>query len=224
MFLTIGNVLEASAVASLRTRAAKLAWRDGSRTAGTGAKTVKKNEQADLSTEAGQSVAGDIMKAVGANAVVKAAAQPARFSPLLLSRTGIGGGYGAHVDNAVMGRGDARLRTDLSFTVFLSGPEDYEGGALTLDLPGGTQSLKPAAGDMVLYPSSQIHEVETVTKGERLVAVGWIQSQIRSAQQRQILFDLEQVRATLRAKPSKGDEMLLLDKAISNLLREWASL
>lgn len=224
MFLTIGNVLEASAVASLRTRAAKLAWRDGARTAGKVAKTVKKNEQADLSTAAGKAVVDEIMKAVGANAVVKAAAQPARFSPLLLSRTGIGGGYGAHVDNAVMGRDDTRLRTDLSFTVFLSAPEDYEGGALTLDLPGGTQSLKPAAGDMVLYPSSLIHEVETVTKGERLVAVGWIQSQIRSAQQRQIIFDLEQVRATLRAKPSKGDEMLLLDKAISNLLREWTNL
>ena len=123
-----------------------------------------------------------------------------------------------------MGRGEAGLRTDLSFTLFLSAPEAYEGGALTLDLPGGRQSLKPAAGDMVLYPSSQIHEVETVTKGERLVAVGWIQSQIRSAQQRQIIFDLEQVRATLRAKPGKGDEMLLLDKAISNLLREWADL
>ena len=164
------------------------------------------------------------MASIARNDILKAAARPAKFSPLLLSRTGVGGGYGAHVDNALMGTGDAALRTDLSFTLFLNAPDAYEGGALALDLPGGVERLKPKAGDMVLYPSTLIHEVSPVTAGERVVAIGWIQSQIRSAQQRQILFDLEQVRATLRAKPDAGAELLMLDKAFSNLLREWVSI
>lgn len=224
MFLTIGNVLDAATLEQMPEIAARLDWRDGARTAGAIAKRVKRNEQADLSTGAGKALAGRLMGAISGHSVLRAAARPARFSPLLLSRTGPGGGYGAHVDNALMGTGQSALRTDLSFTLFLSAPEDYEGGALWLDLPGGAQSLKPAAGDMVLYPSTLIHEVETVTSGARLVAVGWIQSEIRSAEQRQILFDLEQVRATLRSRPEAGPELLMLDKAFSNLLRQWVNL
>ena len=116
------------------------------------------------------------------------------------------------------------MRSDLSFTLFLSDPHSYEGGELSLELPGGVQKLKPIAGDMVLYPSTLIHQVEPVTDGERLVAVGWIQSEIRNPEHRQILLDLEQVRTTLRAKGQASPELLVLDKAISNLLRQWVSL
>lgn len=221
MFLVIGNVLSASALGGCKAAIETLEWRDGAQTAGASAKKVKKNLQADLSSEAGKSLVSDVMSALRSNQVLMAAARPAEFSPLLLSKTQAGGGYGEHVDNAVMGAERRKIRTDLSFTLFLSDPEHYEGGALSLDLPGGIQKLKPAAGDLVLYPSTLIHEVEPVESGERLAAVGWIQSDIRSAEQRQILFDLEQVRATLRGRASQGPELLMLDKAISNLLRQW---
>ena len=224
MFMMIGNVLDAAALGRVRGNAEELEWRDGALTAGVTAKQVKHNEQADLSSVPGKAVVQEVTGAIKANAVFTAAARPAKLSPILLSRTGPGGGYGAHVDNAIMGSEGRKLRTDLSFTLFLSDPESYEGGELVLDLPGGAQSLKPAAGDLILYPSTLIHAVETVTSGERLVAVGWVQSQLRSAAQRQTLFDLEQVRATLRAKQGMGSEALMLDKVISNLLRQWGEL
>lgn len=224
MFLSIGNVLSDDALAKARELAAALVWRDGAITAGHSAREVKRNRQADLSSAKGRACAAYVLEHIKANAILHAAARPAKFSPLLLSKTVIGGGYGAHVDNAIMGAGQNRLRTDLSFTVFLSDPADYEGGALALELPGGTQTVKLKAGDMVIYPTTLIHEVEPVTGGERLVAVGWMQSQIRSAAQRQILFDLEQIRTTLRVKSPASQELLMLDKVISNLLREWAEL
>jgi len=224
MFFTLGNVLDKAALDEARAHIAGLSWRDGAVTAGASAKQVKRNEQADLSTAGGKALAANLLKQIKAHPIVQAYARPARVSPLLLSRTGVHGGYGAHVDNAIMGRGQNRLRTDLSFTLFLSDPESYEGGELALDLTSGVQTVKLNAGDMVIYPSGFIHEVTPVTKGERLVAVGWIQSQIRSAANRQTLFDLEQVRTTLRGKSAGSPELLTLDKVISNLLREWVEL
>jgi len=222
MFLTLGNVLDGAALEKAHARIAGLNWRDGAVTAGTTAKQVKRNEQADLSSGEGKALAADLLEHIMAHPVVKAYARPAKVSPLLISRTGANGGYGAHVDNAIMGRGQNRLRTDLSFTLFLSDPETYKGGELSLDLSSGVQTVKLNAGDMVIYPSGFIHEVTPVTKGERLVAVGWMQSQIRNVANRQTLFDLEQVRTTLRTKSPGSPELLTLDKVISNLLREWA--
>lgn len=224
MFLTIGGMLDAASLAHIRETASKLDWRDGAATAGATAKRVKRNVQADLSSAAGQNVIQDVMSALAGNTVFMAAARPAKYSPLMLSKTGTGGGYGTHADNAVMGQGVGRLRTDLSFTLFLSDPETYDGGALMLDLAAGTQALKPAAGDLVLYPSTLLHAVEPVTSGERLAIVGWVQSQLRNADQRRTLFDLERVRAGLRANPNLEKETLLLDKVVSNLLRQWVEL
>ena len=224
MFLTIGGVLSADNLRTCQQEAGKLEWRDGAATAGASAKQVKRNAQADLSSDAGRKLSSGLLDAIRSNDIVQVAARPRKFSPLLLSKTGKGGGYGAHVDNALMGQGQNRMRSDLSFTLFLSDPHSYEGGELSLDLPAGVQKLKPIAGDMVLYPSTLIHQVEPVTDGERLVAVGWIESEIRNREHRQILFDLEQVRTTLRAKGQASPELLVLDKAISNLLRQWVSL
>jgi PKHD-type hydroxylase len=155
--------------------------------------------------------------------VIKAAAQPRRFSPLLISKTGVGGHYGAHVDNAVMGKGAARLRTDLSFTLFLSPPSEYDGGELMIHNAGMAQELKGEAGHLVLYPSGSIHEVKPVTRGTRIVSVGWIESLLADAGQRELLFDLENLRTALRQQlPSQSAELLTLDKTIANLLRMWA--
>lgn len=224
MFFVIANVLNTDELEDARVKASALEWRDGAATAGPVAKRVKRNLQANTGTAAGKALTGKLKQAVLASQVFQAAARPAKFSPLLISRTSGGGGYGAHVDNAIMGEGAGRMRTDLSFTLFLSSPDDYEGGALAMDMPGGVQRIKPAAGDLVLYPSTLIHEVEPVTEGERLAAVGWVQSDVREQERRQILFDLEQVRVAQRAgTAAEAPERLVLDKAISNLLRLWAT-
>nr|GGH94500.1 hypothetical protein GCM10011355_08830 [Aquisalinus luteolus] len=141
----------------------------------------------------------------------------------MISQTADGGHYGNHTDNAIMGKGTGRLRTDISFTLFLSPPDSYEGGELVVDLPGYTQTLKPDAGDLVLYPSSSIHQVAPVTSGIRLACVGWIESLVRDSFQREILFDLENLRAKMRGQYPQGSaELLTLDKSIANLMRVWA--
>lgn len=223
MILAVHAIPEADRLAAIADRIALLEWRDGRETAGATAREVKRNEQAAMGSTAARSVADDISHILWDHPVIRAAAQPRRFSPLLISRTGEGGGYGAHVDNALMGRGERRVRTDLSFTLFLTPPEDYEGGALVIHAAGMTQEVKGGAGHMVLYPSGSIHEVRPVTRGQRIVCVGWIESMIADAGQREMLFDLENLRASLRAQlPGQSPELLTLDKTIANLLRMWA--
>lgn len=222
MILTVGDVLDRAGLDQVRQAAPDLTWRDGRATAGRRAKRVKRNEQADLSTKAGAALHALLLAAIEGNAVIRAAARPKRCSRLLLSRAGKGGGYGAHIDNAVMGHGAGRMRSDVSFTLFLSEPDAYDGGELVIDHPGGEQAIKPPAGDLVLYPSTSIHRVNPIAAGERLVCVGWIESLIRDPCRRELLFDLDNVRTDLRAKlPPDGPELLTLDKTVSNLLRLW---
>lgn len=198
-------------------------WRDGKVTAGRIARQVKYNEQADLSGPSGKDLRDQLHKAITGHVVVKAAARPKRLSTIMVSKTAHGGYYGRHVDNALMGEGAARLRTDLSFTLFLTPPDDYKGGELIIHSSMGEQRIKGDAGDMVLYPSSDIHEVTPVTEGERVVAVGWIESVIADGRERALLFDLENLRVSLReVLPTNSVELLTLDKTIANLLRMWA--
>lgn len=219
MFLTIADILSETDLALVHERLEKLDWQDGARTAGGRARQVKKNEQANLRTKSGEGLHAFLKEAIERAPVFQAAARPKTLSRLLISRTHDEGGYGAHVDNALMDG----LRTDLSFTVFLSDPETYQGGELVMDLQGGTQTAKPAAGDMVLYPSGAIHKVAPVTQGVRYAVIGWVQSQIRSAAEREILFDLDNTRAALgRSLDQNSQELLTLDKVASNLLRLWA--
>mgnify|MGYP003123975193 FL=1 len=219
MFFTIPEILNAEDVDRVRKKSAAIDWRDGKLTAGRTAKQVKSNLQADLSSRAGKGLHDFLLKAVSGNDALKAVARPKRFSRLLLSRTEDQGHYGFHVDNAIMGSGEANVRTDLSFTLFLSDPASYEGGALTLSTTAGDFTAKPEAGTLVLYPSGAIHRVEPVTSGSRLACVGWIESRIRRADQRELLSDLEALRATLSPK---AEQRLILDKSISNLIRMWA--
>lgn len=207
-------------VERVRSKADGLTWRDGRKTAGRTARAVKANLQADLSTGAGKGLQDFLMKAVSGHPMVTSLARPKRFSRLLLSRTEDSGHYGLHVDNAIMGQDGGAMRTDLSFTLFLSDPETYEGGALCLSTQAGEFTAKPPAGTMVLYPSGAIHEVRPVTSGSRLVCVGWMESRIQRADQREVLADLEAARSTLPG--TQADQRLLLDKSISNLIRMWA--
>ena len=223
MILVINAIPEADHRAAIAERIALLEWRDGRETAGSVARQVKRNEQGAMNSAAGRALQDELSQLVSENTVVKAAAQPRRFSPVIISRTGVGGKYGAHVDNALMGRGAQRLRTDLSFTLFLTPPGDYDGGELVVHAAGMTQELKGEAGYLVLYPSGSIHEVKPVTRGTRIVCIGWIESTVADAGQREMLFDLENLRTSLRAAlPSQSAELLTLDKTIANLLRMWA--
>lgn len=220
MFLTIASVLTDTDLPLVHERLDSLNWQDGARTAGGRARLVKKNQQADLRSKPGQGLHDFLSEAIERTSVFQSAARPKKLSRLLISRTENGGGYGAHVDNALMNG----LRTDLSFTLFLSDPESYEGGELIIDLPGGTHSAKPAAGDLVLYPSGALHKVEPVTKGTRYAVVGWVESHVRGAAEREILFDLDNTRAALgKSLDQNAIELLTLDKVASNLLRLWAS-
>jgi len=222
MILVIHVIPEADHLAAIAERIALLEWRDGRETAGASARKVKRNEQAAMNSVAGRALQDEISGILADSPVVRAAAQPRRVSPLVISRTGVGGHYGAHVDNALMGRGAKRLRTDLSFTLFLTPPGEYEGGELVVHTAGMTQELKGEAGHMVLYPSGSIHEVKPVTRGTRIVCIGWIESLVADQGRREMLFDLENLRAALREQlPSQSAELLTLDKTIANLLRMW---
>ncbi len=223
MILVIKALEDADHLAAIAERIAMLEWRDGRETAGSVARQVKRNEQGAMNSPAGRALQDELSELVSDNVVVKAAAQPRRFSPVIISRTGVGGKYGAHVDNALMGRGAQRLRTDLSFTLFLTPPGEYEGGELVIHAAGMTQELKGEAGNLVLYPSGSIHEVKPVTKGTRIVCIGWIESTVADPAQREMLFDLENLRTALRQQlPAQSAELLTLDKTMANLLRMWA--
>lgn len=223
MLLTLSQVLSTEDLAELRALAQTLRWESGARTAGATAREVKHNQQARLDAGAGIVVRQRILDVLRASPLLRSAARPRRFSRLLLSRTGPGGGYGTHIDNATMGSGDGLMRTDVSFTLFLSGPEDYEGGELEVERPGVLHQLKPPAGDLVLYPSTSLHRVAPVTAGERLVAVGWIQSLVPDPAQREVLLDLDNLRAALLGSlDAQSAELLTLQKTQANLLRMWA--
>jgi PKHD-type hydroxylase len=223
MLLVINAIDDAGHLAALAERIALLEWRDGRETAGAVAREVKRNLQAAMDSTAGRRLADELLPLIADNPVLKAAAQPRRFSPLIISKTADGGYYGPHVDNALMGKGAGRVRTDLSFTLFLTPPDEYEGGELVVHTAGMTQEVKGEAGHLVLYPSGSIHEVRPVTRGERIVCIGWIESMIADGTRREMLFDLENLRSSLRRKlSSQSAELLTLDKTIANLLRMWA--
>jgi len=211
--LTIADVLTPEDVERVREGLAAARFGDGKRTASGPARSVKANAQTDGSDAKVQALARFVRDAIERHAVFSLYARPARWSPVMFNRYQGGDAYGFHVDNPVMGE----VRTDLSFTLFLSDPEAYEGGALLIDGLDGEREVRLAAGSVVLYPTGALHRVTPVTAGERLAAVGWIQSLIRRADEREILFDLGRTRASL----PDSEARLTLDKAIGNLVRLW---
>lgn len=225
MILSISLLPDAASLTQITKQLDGLKWVDGRTTAGKTAREVKRNEQANLKTQKGEVLRKELREAIAGNPVVKAAGRPRAFSRLMVSKTADGGHYGAHIDNAMMAAADGgMMRTDLSFTLFLSDPASYEGGELVVHHSGMTQSIKGEAGEMVLYPSSSIHEVTPVTSGERVVCVGWMESQIAEHDKRELLFDLENLRVTLRGSHSRhSPELMTLNKSIANLLRLWAT-
>jgi PKHD-type hydroxylase len=214
MLLAIENVLVGDDLVRVQDTIAKLAFSSGKATAGPAAKRVKDNLQA--SGPDAQAIIAFVRAKLDDHAVFQAAAQIRNYGPMLVSRYDVGQSYGLHVDNAFMGS----TRSDLSFTLFLSDVESYEGGALTLELPAGSQAIRLPAGSLVLYPSTSLHCVEPVTRGQRLAIVGWIESRVLHAEAREALFDLANVRATIEALPNLDPvTRLTLQKVQANLIR-----
>lgn len=195
-------------------------WVDGKTTAGPTARDVKQNRQAAGDDALVQAIEKFVLDAMYRHPLFTAAARPRRLSRLLFSSYEGGETYGFHTDDALMGA--SLLRSDLAFTLFLSDPASYEGGALTVTTPLGEQAIKLEAGDMVLYAAGSIHAVAPVTSGRRMACVGWIQSTVRDAAQRELLLDLANARAMFARGDVSRESLLLLDRAQSNLLRMWA--
>ncbi len=216
--LTLADVLSPEDVTRVREGLARSPFRDGRATAGATARKVKDNTQASGSDQAVQALGRFVRQALERHPVFMAYARPARWSRILFSRYVPGQAYGLHTDDATMEAEEGgRMRTDLSFTLFLSDPTTYAGGALLIDNLDGEREHRPDAGAAVLYDTGRLHRVTPVETGERLAAVGWIQSQVRRPDQRELLFDLERIRATL----PDGEARLLADRSIGNLIRMW---
>lgn len=199
-----------------------MGWSSGKRTAGPAARGVKENLQANNADPQVQELERFVVGALRRHPLFEIAARPSRISRLLFSRYEPGMTYGAHTDDALMGKGEDKLRTDLAFTIFLADGASYEGGELVVDSPLGEQGIKLEAGDAFLYSAGSIHHVAPVTSGIRLAAVGWIQSFIPNLTQRETLFDLSVTRTRLAGAGVAREELLKLDKSIANLLRMWA--
>ena len=193
----------------------KLSWQDGKRSAGLQAAKVKNNYQLDKKSQIAIDNSNDIIEDISSNQLIKSYSLPKSIHGVMFTRSGIGQGYGMHVDNAYMSSG----RSDLSFTLFLNEPESYEGGALCIQTLQDSKQVKLPAGQVVIYPSTSLHAVETVTAGERLVCVGWIQSYISSNEDRTILFGLNAGARALLAEHGRSPELDLIFQAYTNLLR-----
>lgn len=216
--IVLADVLNRQEVLAVREGLAAAPFRDGRATAGPAAGRVKNNEQARGDDPDVIALGRKVRLALEAHPVVRTLVRPVRWSGVMFSRHGPGQQYGLHADNAAMyDEGGWPLRTDISFTLFLSDLEAYEGGALVLRGLSGDREFRPAAGSVVLYRTGQLHAVAPVTSGVRLAGVGWMQSLVRRPDQREVLYDLEQARDAMEG----SDAALLLDKAIGNLLRMW---
>lgn len=222
MSLILRDVLPPEDVSRVRGELDRLTWVSGKRTAGATARGVKENLQADGLDPRVQALEQFVVDALRRHPLFEIAARPARISRLLFSKYEPGMTYGAHTDDALMGKGEDKLRTDLAFTIFLAERESYDGGELVVTSALGDQQIKLDAGDAILYPAGSIHYVAPVTRGARIAAVGWLQSFVPDPAQRETLFDLSVTRARLGEAGASPEELLRLDKSISNLLRMWA--
>lgn len=222
MLLLIPKVLDAQAVAELRTALDALDFSDGKGTARGSAKDLKQNRQLTPSTPKGKELGQRVIARLGANGVFNGATLPKQILLPMFSRYANGEHYGKHLDVPVMGRSPKQVRTDLSVTVFLNPKSEYEGGELLLHVHGGTRSIKGDAGDVFVYPSSTVHEVRPVTAGERLVAVTWIQSLVADPAKRELLYDLSRSIQSLEASQPEAAELLTLRSCHYNLMRMWA--
>ena len=216
MQIVIRNVLCADEVALVCETLARATFEDGRETAGFAARLVKNNRQA-TNDRTVETVRKLVEERILGNDLFEMAVRPKALVSVLFSRYDAGMQYGSHVDDALM----AGMRTDVSFTLFLSDPESYDGGELVIESAAGEDAVKLAAGSLLAYPSTTLHHVSPVTRGERLAAAGWARSFVRDPAQREMLFDLDTARRQMFAKDGKTAQYDLVSKSLANLLRMW---
>ncbi|HTY51515.1 MAG TPA: Fe2+-dependent dioxygenase [Steroidobacteraceae bacterium] len=224
MLLRIAGVLTPQELGAVRAGLAAGAWADGRLTAGHRSAQVKSNLQLPQSDPAALEAGERVLRALERNAAFVSAALPHHVFPPLFNRYGPGMSFGTHVDNAVrqVPGTPHRLRTDVSATLFLSEPAEYDGGELVVEDSYGTHSVKLAAGGLVLYPASSLHRVEPVTRGMREAAFFWIQSMVRDDGARTLLFDLDTAIRALTTAQADPESLLRLTGCYHNLIRRWA--
>ncbi|MFT3663703.1 Fe2+-dependent dioxygenase [Piscinibacter sp.] len=224
MLLTLSGVLNPDELREARRLLAGAAWEDGRATAGAQAATVKNNQQLAQDGEAARALRALVLHALERHATFFSAALPKNIFPPMFNRyAGEANTYGNHVDAAIRYTPAGRVRTDLSCTLFLADPHEYDGGELVIDGAAGERRVKLPAGDMVLYPSTSVHRVEPVTRGARVASFFWVQSMVRSDEQRSLLFEMDRALMHLRSTVGEMDAgVVALTGTYHNLLRLWA--
>ena len=223
MLLHVPAVLTPAQVAEMRTALDAAEWTDGRQTVGVQGAQVKRNLQLPEASPLRADLGRQILAALARNPLFFAAALPLKTLPPRFNRYQGGGEYGFHVDGAVMrADGELQVRSDLSCTLFLSEPDEYEGGELVISDTYGEHGVKLQAGDLILYPSSSLHRVTPVTRGARVAAFFWIQSMVRDGEQRRMLFEMDTAIEALRRSQADNAAVLQLTGVYHNLLRRWA--
>ena len=222
MLTHIRGILDQEQLAVARRLIAAGRFTDGSASAGMAARRVKHNDELALKhtqlNELNNLVMGSLVK----HPVYRSAAMPLKIAAPYYARYTAGMSYGAHVDDPVMGLGAELYRSDISVTIFLNSPEDYDGGELVIQTSYGEQQVKLPAGDAVIYPSSSLHRVAEVSHGERLVAVSWIQSLVKEADKRALLHDMNLARETLLQEQPDTELTARVNHSYINLVRMWS--
>lgn len=225
MMIEIEALLDADALAHIRSILASAPWADGKVTAGYQSALAKNNQQLPEDCPAAREAGAIVADALESSLLFQSAALPRAVFPPLFNRYEVGHGFGSHIDNAWRPRRDGtRLRTDLSATLFLSDPEDYDGGELVIEDGHDGKQIKLPAGHMFLYPATTLHSVNPVTRGARVASFFWVESLIADSARRDILFDMDLAIQSLRGRIADTDAALIaLTGCYHNLLRAWSS-
>lgn len=224
MLLLLPAVLKADELALARALLAAARFVDGRLSAGAVSRRVKNNEEMDPAAQDLERLNRVVMGSLTRHPAYRAGALPLHAASPLYARYRPGMTYGDHLDDPIMGADGLKYRSDIALTVFLNSPQEYDGGELTIHTTAGEQVVKLAAGDAVLYPAGSIHQVSPVTRGERLVAVTWVQSLVRDASRRELLYALHLAREALLAKAPAAEETARVNFAYVNLIRMWGDL
>ncbi len=224
MLITIDQLLNQQQLNTIHQLLTSSSFIDGKLTAGYSAKAVKNNLEINAQDQVNDELNNIIMNALVRNSTFKHAAWPKKVAAPFYAKYESGMAYGVHVDDPVMGHNGELYRSDISITIFLSKPSDYDGGELTIINQFGEQPIKLNAGSAILYPSSSKHFVAPVTKGTRYVAVTWVQSAVRDPAQREILYELNNARNAVLAEQANNDTKDQLNASFNNLVRMWADI
>lgn len=222
MLLSIPKLLSAEELEKITKTLEPEDFVDGKKTAGWSARKVKQNSQLSPQADYAKDIKDQLKAALKSNLTFQSGVKPKTIHSMIISRYEAGMSYGTHVDNALMGGNS--LRSDVSLTLFLNPPTDYDGGELVIEEVSQNRLIKLEAGSVITYPSSTLHRINPVTRGVRLVAVAWVQSVVRDPAKREILFELDQARRSIFDKDGKSKEFNRITKSYTNLLRQWSDI